>query len=57
MASPMITGAMVGQILGRKRALAIGCIIYGCGSLATALAPNLAVLMMRWSVLGGMGWR
>jgi MFS family permease len=55
MASLMITGGKVGQILGRKRAFAIGCVIYGCGSLTTALAPNLAVLMLGWSVLEGVG--
>jgi MFS family permease len=36
MASLMITGGKVGQILGRKRAFVIGCVIYGCGSLVTA---------------------
>ena len=51
----MITGGKVGQILGRKRAFAIGCVIYGCGSFITALAPNLAVLMLGWSVLEGIG--
>jgi MFS family permease len=55
MASLMITGGKLGQILGRKRAFAVGCIIYGCGSLITALAPNLAVLMLGWSVLEGAG--
>jgi hypothetical protein len=55
MASLMITGGKAGQILGRKRAFAIGCVIYGCGSLTTALAPNLAVLMLRWPVLEGAG--
>ena len=40
MASLMITGGKLGQILGRKRAFAIGCIIYGCGSLITALAAK-----------------
>ncbi len=55
MASLMITGGKLGQILGRKRAFAIGCVIYGCGSLITALAPNLAVLMLGWSVLEGVG--
>jgi MFS family permease len=43
------------QILGRKRAFAIGCVSYGCGSLTTALALNLAVLMLGWSVLEGAG--
>ena len=55
MASLMITGGKVGQILGRKRAFTIGCVIYGCGSLITALSPNLAVLMIGWSVLEGVG--
>ena len=55
MASLMITGGKIGQILGRKRAFAIGCIIYGCGSLTTALSPNLAVLLVGWSVLEGVG--
>ena len=55
MASLMITGGKIGQILGRKRAFAIGCVIYGCGSLITALSPNLVVLMLGWSVLEGVG--
>src|SRR3954467_583385 len=45
MASLMITGGKVGQIIGRKRAFSIGCVIYGLGSLTTALAPDLTVLL------------
>src|SRR6059036_2748012 len=41
MASLMITGGKLGQIIGRKRAFAIGCVIYGCGSFTTAIAPSL----------------
>lgn len=55
MASLMITGGKIGQILGRKRAFAIGCVIYGCGSLVTAIAPNLGVLILGWSFLEGVG--
>src|SRR5580698_5806588 len=55
MATLMITGGKIGEILGHKRAFAIGCVIYGCGSLITALAGNLAVLMLGWSVLEGVG--
>jgi MFS family permease len=55
MASLMITGGKVGQILGRKRAFAIGCVIYGCGSLTTALAKSLPVLIFGWSFLEGVG--
>ena len=55
MASLMITGGKVGQIIGRKRAFAIGCVIYGVGSFTTALAPNLTVLIIGWSLLEGIG--
>jgi EmrB/QacA subfamily drug resistance transporter len=55
MAALMITGAKVGAMIGRKRAFAIGCVIYGCGSLTTSLAPNLYVLLFGWSFLEGVG--
>jgi len=55
MASLMITGGKLGKILGRKRAFAIGCVIYGCGSFITAIAPNLTVLLIGWSGLEGIG--
>lgn len=55
MASLMITGGRIGQIIGRKRAFGIGCVIYGLGSFTTALAPNLLVLMIGWSLLEGIG--
>ena len=55
MASLMITGGKVGEIIGRKRAFTIGCAVYASGSLTTALAPNLTVLMIGWSGLEGLG--
>jgi MFS family permease len=55
MAALMITGAKIGAMIGRKRAFAIGCVIYGCGSLTTSLAPNLPVLLFGWSFLEGVG--
>jgi MFS family permease len=55
MAALMITGAKIGALIGRKRAFAIGCVIYGCGSFTTALAPNLPVLLFGWSFLEGVG--
>ncbi|HEV2922449.1 MAG TPA: MFS transporter [Solirubrobacteraceae bacterium] len=55
MASFMITGGKIGQIIGRKRAFAIGCIIYGSGSLVTAISPSLGVLLLGWSCLEGIG--
>ena len=55
MAALMLTGAKVGAMIGRKRAFAIGCVIYGCGSFTTSIAPNLTVLLFGWSFLEGVG--
>ena len=55
MASLMITGGKIGEIIGRKRAFTIGCVIYSVGSMTTALAPNLTVLIIGWSFLEGLG--
>jgi MFS family permease len=55
MASLMITGAKIGAMIGRKRAFMIGAVIYGCGTLTTALAPSLPVLLFGWSLLEGVG--
>jgi MFS family permease len=55
MATLMITGGKIGTIIGRRRAFSIGCVIYGVGSLTTALAPNLPVLILGWSFLEGVG--
>ncbi|KQV15832.1 MULTISPECIES: MFS transporter [unclassified Kitasatospora] len=55
MAMFMIPGGKVGVLIGRKRAFMIGCVVYGCGSLTTALAPNLPVLLFGWSFLEGIG--
>ncbi len=55
MATLMITGGKVGTILGRRRAFGIGLVVYGIGSTTTALAPNLTVLLIGWSLLEGIG--
>ena len=55
MAMFMMTGAKVGDIIGRRRAFVVGLVIYGCGSLVTALAPTVAVLTLGWSILEGIG--
>ncbi|MGW6965353.1 MFS transporter [Streptomyces zaomyceticus] len=55
MAMFMIPGGKVGVLIGRRRAFMIGCAIYGCGSLTTALAPNLPVLLLGWAFLEGIG--
>jgi EmrB/QacA subfamily drug resistance transporter len=55
MAALMITGGKIGGLIGRKRAFAIGCVVYGAGSLTTSLAPSLPVLLFGWSFLEGVG--
>jgi len=55
MAAFMLTGAKLGDILGRRRAFGIGLAVYGIGSLITALSPNITVLLIGWSVIEGLG--
>jgi EmrB/QacA subfamily drug resistance transporter len=55
MAMLILTGAKIGDIIGRRRAFTIGLIIYGCGSALTAVAPTVGLLALGWSVLEGIG--
>jgi EmrB/QacA subfamily drug resistance transporter len=55
MAALMITGGKVGDLMGRRRAFAIGMAIYACGSALTAASWNVASLALGWSVLEGIG--
>lgn len=55
MAAFMLTGGKLGDIWGRHQAFRIGSIIYGIGSLITALSPSLAVLLFGWSLVEGLG--
>ncbi|HEY7151305.1 MAG TPA: MFS transporter [Solirubrobacterales bacterium] len=55
MAALMITGGKLGDILGRRRAFSIGMVIYGFGSLLTALSWSVPALAIGWSLLEGIG--
>ena len=55
MASVMLLGAKLGDIWGRRRAFIIGSCVYALGSLTTALAPNIQILFLGWSVVEGLG--
>jgi MFS family permease len=55
MAGLMLTGGKLGDILGRRRAFAIGMVVYAAGSTTTALSPNVTVLIIGWSGLEGIG--
>lgn len=55
MASFMLLGGKLGDILGRKRAFLIGSIIYACGSFLTGISQNIGMLMFGWSFVEGLG--
>jgi EmrB/QacA subfamily drug resistance transporter len=55
MASTMMVGGKLGDIIGRRRAYLLGMAIYGVGSLGTALAANVQMLVLFWSVIEGLG--
>jgi MFS family permease len=55
MAAFMLTGGKLGDKWGRHNAFRIGSVVYGIGSLITALSPSLAVLLFGWSLIEGLG--
>lgn len=55
MAAFMMTGGKLGDLWGRLKAFRIGAIVYGLGSLTTALSPTLGVLFLGWSIVEGLG--
>jgi MFS family permease len=55
MATTMIAGGKIGDVLGRRRTFRIGLVVYGLGSGITSIAPNFAVLLLGWSLLEGLG--
>ncbi|MEX2984293.1 MFS transporter [Streptomyces sp. C36] len=55
MAAFMITGGKLGDAFGRRRAFAVGLVVYGAGSALTSVAPQLWVLALGWSVIEGLG--
>ena len=55
MASFMLLGGKLGDRWGAKRAFTVGLLVYGLGSLTTALAPTLEVLLVGWSFIEGFG--
>jgi EmrB/QacA subfamily drug resistance transporter len=55
MATLMITGGKLGTIMGRRKAMGIGLVIYAAGSFTTGIAQNLTQLLIGWSLLEGIG--
>ncbi len=55
MAMLMMTGAKIGDMIGRRKAFVIGLVIYACGSALTAVSKSVFTLALGWSVLEGIG--
>ncbi|HEU4905218.1 MAG TPA: MFS transporter [Solirubrobacterales bacterium] len=55
MAGLMLTGGKLGDIFGRRRAFAVGLVIYGAGSALTAASWSVPSLVLGWSILEGIG--
>ena len=51
----MLLGGKLGDRWGAKRAFTVGLLVYGLGSLTTALSPTLGVLLVGWSFIEGFG--
>src|SRR5262249_3370279 len=55
MAALMIPGSKLTDILGRKFCFILGLVVYGTGAVVASLAPSLAVLILGYSLLQGIG--
>ena len=55
LAALTIFGGKLGDIFGRKRMFIMGALIFGIGSLVTALSPNVNILVLGWSLIEAIG--
>ena len=55
MASFMLIGAKLQDILGRKKAFLIGLAVYGAGTFIASISLDAAMLLLGWSIFEGIG--
>jgi MFS family permease len=55
MASLMLIGSRLSDIVGTKRIFVIGVLIYGVGTTTASLAHSLPMMIIGWSVMEGIG--
>lgn len=55
MASLMLLGGKMQDVIGRKKAFLLGAVIYGIGTTVAALSVNALMLLVGWSILEGVG--
>ncbi len=54
-ASCLVIGGRLGDVLGHRRVLVVGAVLFGAGSLLAALSTDVAHLVLGESVIEGMG--
>jgi EmrB/QacA subfamily drug resistance transporter len=51
----ILISSKIGDLFGRKRAYVLGLLGYAVGAIAMTLAQSLAVIIVFWAVIGGIG--
>jgi len=51
----ILIGGKVGDLIGRKRAYALGLVGYAIGAVAMTLAQDLVAIIVFWAIVGGTG--
>ncbi|TDE92647.1 MFS transporter [Occultella glacieicola] len=51
----ILIGSKVADLIGRKRAYAIGLICYAIGAIAMTLSRDLTAIIVFWAIVGGLG--
>ena len=51
----ILINSKVGDLIGRKRAYALGLLAYALGALAMTLAQSLTAIIIFWAIIGGLG--
>lgn len=54
-ASFMLIGSKIQDIIGRKKSFLLGISIYGVGTLIASLSVNAGMLLIGWAILEGIG--
>ena len=55
MASFMLIGGKLQDVIGRKKAFLAGVAVYGVGTFTASMSTNATMLLIGWSVLEGIG--
>ena len=51
----ILINSKVGDLIGRRRAYALGLLAYAVGALAMTLAQSLTAVIIFWAIIGGLG--